>query len=369
MTELMYTPLESVFASTMEREGRVVTAYTSGEEFQAFMRRNDDGNNTEDRITLYYAINAPVEQGNLISYGNKIYLLLNRETEENNCYYKSSGLACNGKINLNDGTITGIPCYAYDLNNGLSTNGQTISVISGDMEFVTEDNALGRQIEINDTFNEFGRTWNVKNIYYKDGMLHLITEVHADVKPVENLSIAIDGIVNSRTYGVGTALKVQATLYINNTATTGTIQWESTDPEVATVDDQGNVEFINAGSVSIEAHWIEKDYTESVLVNVSQNVSPTGYYATLESDRDYIQPSFSREVTAHLYCNGEEVTGTWEFTTNITSSKDISTEQTGNVLKITIESSKYIGSTLTITARDINQNVTAIFNMKIVSLY
>ena len=71
MTELMYTPLESVFASTMEREGRVVTAYTSGEEFQAFMRRNDDGNNTEDRITLYYAINAPVEQGNLISYGNK----------------------------------------------------------------------------------------------------------------------------------------------------------------------------------------------------------------------------------------------------------------------------------------------------------
>ena len=70
-------------------------------------------------------------------------------------------------------------------------------------------------------------------------MLHLITEVHADVKPVENLSIAIDGIVNSRTYGVGTALKVQATLYINNTATTGTIQWESTDPEVATVDDQG----------------------------------------------------------------------------------------------------------------------------------
>ena len=76
-----------------------------------------------------------------------------------------------------------------------------------------------------------------------------------------------------------------------------------------------------------------------------------------------------KTVTAHLYCNGEEVTGTWEFTTNITSSKDISTEQTGNVLKITIESSKCIGSTLTITAREINQNVTAIFNMKIVSLF
>ena len=85
MTDLMYTPLESVFAATMEREGRTVTAYTSGAEFQAFMRRNDDGDNTEDRITLFYAINAPIIQGNLVSHGNKIYILVNRETEENNC--------------------------------------------------------------------------------------------------------------------------------------------------------------------------------------------------------------------------------------------------------------------------------------------
>ncbi len=47
------------------------------------MRRNDDGNNYEDRITLYYYTNAPVVQGSLISNGNKIYILVNRETEEN----------------------------------------------------------------------------------------------------------------------------------------------------------------------------------------------------------------------------------------------------------------------------------------------
>ena len=60
---LMYTPLETIFDTTMEREGRNITAYTSGNEFQAFMSRNDDGNNYEDRITLYYYTNAPVVQG------------------------------------------------------------------------------------------------------------------------------------------------------------------------------------------------------------------------------------------------------------------------------------------------------------------
>ena len=63
---LMYTPLETIFQATMEREGRTVTAYTSGNQFQAFMRRNDDGNNYEDRITLFYSVNAPIIQGSLI---------------------------------------------------------------------------------------------------------------------------------------------------------------------------------------------------------------------------------------------------------------------------------------------------------------
>ena len=165
---LMYNPLETVFESTMEREGKTVTAYTSGSEFKAFMRRNDDGNNFEDRITLYYPTTAPVIQGSIISYGNKLYILVNRETEENDCYYKSSGLACNGMITLNDGMVVGVPCYAYNMNGSLIDENQIISVIDGNMEFITESNSLSRQIKIGNKFNEFGRTFKVNNIYYKE---------------------------------------------------------------------------------------------------------------------------------------------------------------------------------------------------------
>ena len=142
---LMYTPLETIFQATMEREGRTVTAYTSGNQFQAFMRRNDDGNNYEDRITLFYSVNAPIIQGSLISYGNKIYILVNRETEENHCYYKSSALACNGMITLNDGSIVGIPCYGSSMKDGLIEQNNVISMIDGNMEFITESNSLSRK--------------------------------------------------------------------------------------------------------------------------------------------------------------------------------------------------------------------------------
>jgi len=184
---LMYSPLETIFQATMEREGKTITAYTSGKQFQAFMRHNDDRNNYEDRITLFYSVNAPVMQGNLISYGNRIYILVNRETEENNCYYKSSALACNGMITLNNGHVIGVPCYGSLMKNGLIEQNNVMSIIDGNMEFITESNSLSRQIEIGNTFNEYDRTWKVDNVYYKDGVLHIITEVSANEKPYGEL--------------------------------------------------------------------------------------------------------------------------------------------------------------------------------------
>lgn len=53
MTDLMYTPLENVFAATMQREGKIVKAWSNGKEFTAFFRRCDDGQSTEDWQTCH----------------------------------------------------------------------------------------------------------------------------------------------------------------------------------------------------------------------------------------------------------------------------------------------------------------------------
>ena len=130
--DLMYSPLEDVFRETMRREGRTVTAVTSGAEFQAFMRRTDDGSSIEDRVTFYYAIDAPVSQGNLVKLGRKTYIFINKETEENSCYYKSYAIATNGEITINkfEKYIHNLKCYGYDLQSGLSSNDNYISLIA-----------------------------------------------------------------------------------------------------------------------------------------------------------------------------------------------------------------------------------------------
>lgn len=187
MGNMMYTPLENVFAATMEREGKTVTAWSSGKSFQAFFRRCDDGQSTEDRVTVYYGVDAPVEQGSLIQYGRKIYILMNKETEENTCYYKSYGIATNGLLNTNNRTIKDTPFYGYDMKDGLAYAGDVFSVINGNMEFITEITDAVKRLKINDTFNTYGRTFQVDNVYLKDGLFHIIAKVTVNKEPEPEL--------------------------------------------------------------------------------------------------------------------------------------------------------------------------------------
>ena len=185
MTDLMYTPLENVFAATMEREGKNIKAWSNGKEFVAFFRRCDDGQSTEDRINVYYGVDAPVEQGSLIQYGRKTYVLMNKETEENTCYYKSFGIATNGLLNSNNGTIKDVPIYGYDMKDGIAYSDKVFTMISVNMEIITENTDTIKELKINDTFNLYGRTFRTDNTYIKDGLFHIIAQVTTnEVDPI-----------------------------------------------------------------------------------------------------------------------------------------------------------------------------------------
>lgn len=185
MADLMYTPLENIFAATMAREGKTVKAWSNGKEFVAFFRRCDDGQSTEDRINVYYGVDAPVEQGSLIQYGRKTYVLMNKETEENTCYYKSFGIATNGLLNSNNGIIKDVPIYGYDMKDGIAYSDKVFTMISGNMEIITENTDTIKELKINDTFNLYGRTFRTDNTYIKDGLFHIIAQVTTnEVDPI-----------------------------------------------------------------------------------------------------------------------------------------------------------------------------------------
>lgn len=371
MSNLMYSPLETVFESTMQREGRTVTAYTSGSEFQAFMRRNDDGNNFEDRITLYYAVDAPVTQGSIISCANKLYILVNQESEENTCYYKSSGLACNGMITLNDGTITGVPCYGYNMNSALVKQNNVMSIISGNMEFITESSSASQQIALGNTFNEFGRTFKVDNIYHKDGILHIVSEVTMNEDPLENLSMIIDGLTEA-SYTIGSSAKLEASLYVNGTVTTGTITWTSTNNNIATIDGGGDISFVSDGTVSFKAYWIEKNKTEvSDTVTVGLVIPPPHGHTVTINGSDTIIIGMSRGYTAHLFNDlKEQINGTWNFDTNFNYPDSLTIKQNGNKLTIDVlDDTDLLAEKLVIVATETTKNISVIKDVMIKGLW
>ena len=372
----MYSPLETVFESTMQREGKTVTTYYSKADFTAFMRRNDDGNNFEDRIYMFYPTNSPVVQGSIIKYGTKLYLLVNRETEENTTYYKSSAIACNGSITLNDGTLSGIPCYAYNMGSALVDNNNVMSVIDGNMEFITEASAKSRQIQIGKTFNEFGRTFKVDNTYFKDGVLHLVCEVYANITPTELNFITITDF-SQLTYTVGDTTKIEATMTTNGESVTGTITWTSSNTNVATIDGEGNIEFIGDGSVSFAAYWVEKNITENTdTVSVgSVTPTPSNYTASLEyTGSPKLRIGFEKTLTAHLFDsqNTEIENTTWSFVIDTPYPEEVAcTYPTANTIALEIddEDAMSYGETVTITATENGHGQSASCSLEVVGLF
>lgn len=178
---------QAQFERTMKREGRTVTTYTSGVEFRAFFRTRDEHENQKETIIMYYDVTAPVRPGTLIVMGYGVFLALNRETVENDIYYKSTLIKCNGKIH-------NVPFYCDNIKSSVSIGNNTIATLNGNMELITEENSLSKQIDINQRFNEFGRTFRVTNKYTIDGIVHFIAEVEADqeadfmdISPIDKL--------------------------------------------------------------------------------------------------------------------------------------------------------------------------------------
>lgn len=333
----MEEALQYVFDITMQREGKEIVAYTSGKTFKGFFRRNEDNNNIQDTVKLYYPVNAPVRQGDIIVFNNKKYILFNQETQENTCYYKSAAYAINGKILLNDGSLEGIPCYAYDLNNGLN-QGNAISILSGNMDFLTEDNEISRKIKINDIFNEYGRTWHIDNIYYKDGITHIIAQVTNDEEYKENLAMSL--VINN-SYTVGDTALLQAILYVNEKETEGTVQWTASDSDVVSINDSGEATFLKVGIVKFTAKWIEKNMEKTsdiVIINEKETHKPV-ITATI-SGKNSIIPGFSRSYTVSFVNEAGNEVNDIDFQWKVTPSfdtDDLSYTSSGNALKITLE--------------------------------
>lgn len=348
---LMYSPLESVFESTMQREGKILTTYSSGTEFKVFFRIRNDNENQRETIVIYYDVTAPVHSGTLVMIGKEVFLALNKETVENDVYYKSALIKCNGIYNDNHGSVSNIPFYSDNMKSSLSIGNNVVATLNGNIELLTEENSLSKQIKIDQYFNEFDRTFKVTNKYSIDGILHVIGEVYCDMEPQIIYSVKIDGVLSTY-FEPNTTIQLSATLYINGSATTGaTFDWTSSDNSIASVDNTGKVTSLSEGTVKIAVTWIEKDVSEFIYITVAtEGTQPEFAYEYSITGNRNLKCSYKRTYSFSATDSDGNTINNIDFRWNIVSDFEVIQELYDNKITLQVNEEETIGNSFMLQA-------------------
>lgn len=271
-----------------------MTAVTQAQDFKAVFRKNNDGLEDRDTSIIYYPIDAPVGVGTLLNYKDKYYIVLNKETAENDVYYKSAIQQTDGILNLNTGSVTGLRVICVKTTSISSASDGTMILLSGDLELILEDNSDSKRLTIGGTFNEYGGTYKIDNILRRNGICHLFCERTADGKPTVNYRLVLGDYNKAYQIPSSTELVLETTAYMNDQIVSNPIiEWTSSNNEVATIAQDGSVTFIKAGTVKFTARWTtEHDVnvtTDEITVTESEpEVNPWTLSITSRYNKMYI---------------------------------------------------------------------------------
>lgn len=339
---------QTQFERTMKREGKIIQTYTGGTEFRAFFRTRDEHENQRESVIMYYDVNAPVRPGTLVMVGYGVFLALNRETTENDTYYKSTLIRCNGIFNENTGIVHNVPFYCSNMKSSVSVGNNVITMLNGNIELITEENSLSKQIDIGQCFNEFNRTFDVTNKYTMDNITHIICEVRANQKADFVYTIQIDGLLNS-SVPVNSVIQLEATPYINDNPTTGAIlDWKSSDNSIATVDGTGKIRGISEGEAQITVTWVEKNVSETInitVVNAYMPVISESTYACDISGRTDLKNGYKRTYTV-TFTDKDGNNVDWQgidYQWNVLADFDVLQTISENRITVSIDSEDLIG--------------------------
>ena len=340
----MYDTLFTAFMDTLNREGKSINDYQNNTPYNVIFRKNKDTNSFQDRVTIFYPVLSDIHAGQLLSYSNKIYLAINKETAENGIYYKSDLLKTNAVIHtiINSKEIN-MPVYAYDIADGLTQKNNVMSLISGNIHIIAEPNSTIKSLSIDNEFDAVGRHWKIDNIISKDNVIHLYCEVWATTSHTYTVTITANDSYHRGESAQLTAVAKQDNTIVNDIP----FVWTSSDTSLVTIDNTGLVNFLADGNVTITATW------------TSQNVSGTKSIAITEPDTYSLSitanDSYTTSDTPTLTANAQK-NGTTDSTATITwNSSDTSiatVDSTGKVKFLAVGS-------VTFTATWTEQNKTA----------
>ena len=370
----MYSVLQNKFDETIKREGIAVSTYITNKSFTCFFRKLSDGLNQRSTMTMFYSKDAPMKAGTIVTVNGDQYIVLNCETIENTVYRKSSVIKCNGSISTQDADVMNLPFYSSGASSVSPASTQYTAVIGGQAELITEDCTLSRKLEINDKFNAWGRTWQIQNIMYIDGIVTLNVEVQADTPITYTYDISFTDI-DASGYTVGDTVSLNAAPTINGNSTEGTLTYTSSDTDVATIDENGDIEFIADGSVYFTITWTEQNIIKTTTETTIETAQEDVVTLSVSAMEEIYVGLFDGECTATIKRNGEtvhDIAFTAEATNCDFADKiTITTNQATGEITASVSDKNYnlVNKTFTLLVSVPDYNLTDSQTVKLTGLY
>ena len=351
------------FNATMKRECITVSDYYDrNKTYDVFFRRSRRGSNSNGKVRIYFSQDTPIDIGTMFVLKDDTYVVTSRDGDESDIFYTSIAVKCDTSFTVFSNAehrYISIPFVTLSDKYTLSSN-STISMISGSVVIYTGDNPYSREVELNESYYNYGGYYKVRNTFYNNGLAYVY--MTREAKPEDRYTLSYNGVTSfdmkdTTTYQLSyTAIKNDVPV------DSPTLTYVSSDNTIATVNDTGLMTLLKEGNVKITATWTDGNNTTCettiAITNSGVEPEPTPTTGTLTiSGRTELRYGTSRTYTAkYTDANGNDVssnyTSVWTITNATFDTSKLNQTVNGNQITLHYDDENLIDETFTLNVVD-----------------
>jgi hypothetical protein len=340
-----YDPVREQLRDSYKREGKVLTVLSTGNKNEVIFRRSQNKNTPKNHTTIFYfRDNTEIKQGSLILFQDKYFLVMNQEEIENDNYYRSDMVQCNGVLSaLINKTQDDLTWYANELvmpvfaDNMLSValnSSSVITTLGGSISVITEDNEMSRLVQSGDEFDQWGGHWKIINELWMNGLAYFWLERYEDNTLASNTykleAIPTGEISSGNSYDYTDIFQpivsqdAGGSTFVDYVIRNANLDIQSSDETIAVVDRSNRkINFLAEGNVELSCYWVEHGLSITIALTVNEYVVPSGYAVAVV---DYVTPTVRQGSRRRLHCNFYAADGT-DITTLVTINYNVTNNQ------------------------------------------
>lgn len=294
---------ERQFDKTMQRENVSVIDYFNGTKYDVFFRRNNRSVSPEGKVRLYYKETSKIDYGTTFTLNGKQYIVINQDADESGYFYSAIAKQCNEIVTLAGNEIpVAIKKDTFDIQNG-----SVLNYVNGDVTIYAQLNDITSAVAVNDVLQAFGNYYKVGNRFIDGRIVYF--NLKQTVKPQDNYKMTYTGVTSFDLKESNTYQLTYSVTNNGNVVENPHISYESSNVEIATVDENGLMTMLKEGSVDIVASCDSATCTTTMTI---ANTSAPTYTLSLTSSSDTINVGGSYRTLTCLFTDkdGQDITET-----------------------------------------------------------